>query len=257
MANGSTTAASNLALDDVGTGKPLVFIHGLTFSRATWRPVIDLLADSMRCISIDLPAHGDSPGDPTPLERCAELIRDRVASLGIDQPVVIGHSMGASIAMIYAGRYPVRGAVVVDQTPLIVPFAMMLRQVEPMLRNNFDAAFAPIRQSIGVDLLSEPLRSATLATQTVDRDLVLGYWDEVLTSEPEQLQQRIDDGVNAISAPVLYVAGHTLPDPDRDYLKQHLPQMQLEEWDGSGHMVHLAHVDRFADAVRSFVDRIA
>ena|SRR5713226_581274 len=55
---------TGLAYDIEGTGTPVVFVHGLTFDRRTWRPVIDRLDGSVTSIAIDLPAHGDSGGEP-------------------------------------------------------------------------------------------------------------------------------------------------------------------------------------------------
>jgi hypothetical protein len=67
-----------------------------------------------------------------------------------------------------AARSSVAGVMNVDQTLDIEPMAYLIQQAGPALHGpNFAAAFEPIRQSIGVELLPEPLRARTLATQTV------------------------------------------------------------------------------------------
>ena len=105
----ATDLDTGLAYDIEGTGTPVVFLRGLTFDRRTWRPVIDLLDGAVTSIAIDLPAHGDSGGEPTSLERGAERVHLLLHSLGIERPVVVGHSMAAGVAGLYASAHPARG----------------------------------------------------------------------------------------------------------------------------------------------------
>ena len=143
----------------------------------------------------------------------------------------------------------------VDQPLDMRPFLGLLRQIAPALRGpDFAAAFEPIRQSIGVELLPEPLRSATLATQTVRQDLVLAYWDEALRRSPEDLQAEADATARRIAAPYLAVFGHRLGEEERAALRAQIPHLELEEWPDRGHMVHLMAPDRFADRLAAFVD---
>ena len=51
-----------------------MFLHGQTFDRRTWRPIIDRLDGSVTGIAIDLPARGDSGGEPLSLESVARVI---------------------------------------------------------------------------------------------------------------------------------------------------------------------------------------
>ena len=94
----ATDLETSLAYDIEGTGTPVVFLHGLTFDRRTWRPIIAQLDGSVTSIAIDLPAHGDSGGEPASLDRGAERIHRLLHSLGIERPVVVGHSMAAGLA---------------------------------------------------------------------------------------------------------------------------------------------------------------
>ena len=105
----ATDLQAGLAYDIEGTGTPVVFLHGLTFDRRTWRPVIDRQDGAVTSIAIDLPAHGDSGGEPMSLERAAERIHRLLHSLGIERPVVVGHSMAAGVAGLYASAHPARG----------------------------------------------------------------------------------------------------------------------------------------------------
>jgi pimeloyl-ACP methyl ester carboxylesterase len=246
---------TRLAYGERGAGVPVVFVHGLTFNRQTWDPLMHRLAGRCRCLAIDLPGHGDSPGLPSSMAEIAHHLHALVVDLGIARPVVVGHSFGGALVSMYAAHFPVAGVVNVDQPLEMRPFLGLLHQVAPALRGpDFLATFEPIRQSIGVELLPEPLRSATLATQTVRQDLVLAYWDEALRRSPEDLQAEVDATARRIAAPYLAVFGHRLGDDERAALRVAIPHVQLEEWPDRGHMVHLMEPDRFADRLAAFVD---
>jgi pimeloyl-ACP methyl ester carboxylesterase len=249
------SSAARLAHEERGTGVPVVFIHGLTFSRRTWEPLLDRLSGRLRCVAVDLPGHGGSPGLPGSLEDVSRQLHALLTDQGIARPVVVGHSIGAAIATIYAAAFPVAGAVNVDQALDMRPLLGLIHQIAPALRGpGFTAAFEPIRQSIGVELLPEPLRSATLATQTVRQDLVLAYWHDALRRSPEDLQAQAEVAIRRITAPYLAVFGHQLGADERAALQSLIPHLDLEEWPDRGHMVHLMDCDRFAARLASFID---
>lgn len=249
----STVSTIDLAYDERGSGPPVVFVHGLTFSRATWRPIVDRLSAQFRCVCVDLPGHGETPGPSRPLETIADDLHRLLDALGIEKPVVVGHSVAGVMVSIYAAKYPTAGVVNVDQSLLTAPFAAMVRQLMPILEGDFDRAFEPIRRSMGIELLPEPTRSATLATQTVSREVVLDSWRELIETEPADLQRRMDTFARSINSPYLVVMGDEMLPAVRMHFNRCLPGLEIEEWVGRGHMVHLAEPDLFAARVAAFV----
>ena len=245
---------AGLAYDTEGTGTPVVFLHGLTFDRRTWRPIIDQLDGAFTSIAIDLPAHGDSGGDPAPLEIVAERIHGLLHSLGIERPVVVGHSMAAAVAGLYASAHPARGVVLVDQATEVLAFAQMLHQIAPMLRGPaFGQVWPDIENSLGLDRIPEPARTLVLGTHQVKQDVVLGYWNQVLDTEPAELQAWIDEKAAGIQVPCLAVFGRPASKGERERLGR-LPDAQIEEWAGDGHFVHLVDPGRFATRLQTFVE---
>lgn len=253
----ATGLSTRLTYEIRGDGTPVVLLHGLTFDRTTWRPITERLANEVQTIAIDLPAHGESPPPAVRLDELAQRIHDLLASLGIDRPVVVGHSIGGSLAFLYAGHFPARGVVCIDQPQDVRAFSALLKQLEPVLRGpGFAVAFERFQESMAIDRVPEPLRSLVYASQRIDQDVVLGYWDEVLRSDADALQTRIDDGLATIDVPVLAVFGRPMADGAEHGLAR-VRELELVEWPGLGHFPHLVDLDRFTERLREFIDRVA
>ena len=258
-ANRKTLAApgGDIAYTEFGDGPAVLFVHGLATSGALWRNVIEQLTATSRCIAIDLPAHGDSGnggGEPTRLENVTEQVHRLLESIGVERPVVVGHSMAAGIAGLYASAHPTRGIVMVDQATEVLPFARMLHQIAPMLHGPaFDQVWPNIENSLGLDRIPEPTRTLVLDTHKVEQDVVLGYWDQILTTDPAELQAWIDGKTAGLRTPCLVVFGRPATDGERERLGR-LPDVQIEEWVGDGHFVHLVDPRRFATRLRAFVE---
>ena len=244
---------SELAYDLEGRGAPIVFLHGLTFDRRTWRPIIDRLGHEVQPLSIDLPAHGESPGDPMPLEQVAAEVHDLVTALGLEDPIVVGHSMSGAIAFVYASTYPTRAVVTVDSGPEVQPFAEIVQQLEPTLRGpGFAQAWTHFEMTLGLDRIPEPVSSLVLETHEVQQDVVLGYWEQLFQAGPVELQAWVDEIVESIQVPCLGIFGRSLTRGERERFER-LPDVQIDEWVDAGHFVHLVDPDRFATRLREFV----
>jgi pimeloyl-ACP methyl ester carboxylesterase len=89
-------------------GPPIIVIHGLTANAFCFQAFADDLSSDHRVYAYDLRGRGDSDkpesGYSVPIHAIdlAELIDE----LGLDQPVVVGHSLGALIGLYFASRYP-------------------------------------------------------------------------------------------------------------------------------------------------------
>lgn len=253
MAN-PTALRAGLAYDDSGAGTPAILIHGLTFDRTSWRPIVEELHGAVRTVAIDMPAHGDSPGTPVSAAQLARLVHELVTALDLERPVVVGHSYGAAVASLYASAYPSRGVVMVDSGPEIQPFAELVHRAAPMLRGTgFADAWAPIESSLGLDQIPEPAQTLVRAGHRVDQDVLLGYWDQMLSTPPADFQAWVDTMMSGIDVPVLAVFGHAASPGNRQRLER-LPDVRIEEHPGQGHFVHLVDAAHFARDLLRFVD---
>jgi pimeloyl-ACP methyl ester carboxylesterase len=92
-----------LAYERIGSGPPLVLLHGVGHRRQAWYPIIDLLAGQRELVLVDLPGHGES--DPfVPAGRpVVDALRDELTAFldeqGLDRPHIAGNSLGGRIAL--------------------------------------------------------------------------------------------------------------------------------------------------------------
>lgn len=256
----TTTAkmCAGLALDDTGTGgnrPPLVLLHGLTFDRRIWAPIISALREvdpDRRVISVDLPGHGESPPLPShDLPRLIEVLHAALGDAAVQAPVLVGHSISGAIASLYAGVYPAAGVVNVDQPPLIAEFAQLVRSIEPQLRGpDFGELWQRIFfTSFHTELLPPDARELVTANSQPRQDIVLSYWQTLLEVPVAEIVALIDDTSTRITEraiPYLLVLGHQLAAADEASLREQMPAIQIHLWAGTGHFPHLARPAAFA-----------
>ncbi|WP_460652484.1 alpha/beta fold hydrolase [Kribbella endophytica] len=99
---------------------PLVLLHGLTSNAATWEKVAPHLARTYRVIALDQRGHGDSVWtEQYSFEAMRDDLLEFTDRLALDQFLLCGHSMGGTVAAIFAEQYADRltGLVLVDSPP--------------------------------------------------------------------------------------------------------------------------------------------
>jgi pimeloyl-ACP methyl ester carboxylesterase len=90
------------------SGPPIVLIHGLGSNARVWQMVASHLVQAgLRPLAFDLRGHGQSskPDEGYDIETMAADLRGLVISCQLEQPVLVGHSYGAMLALDYASRY--------------------------------------------------------------------------------------------------------------------------------------------------------
>lgn len=111
---------------DTGDGDPaIVFVHGWCCDHTFWRDQVPVFAPNHRVVAVDLPGHGssDKPDRDYTIDNFVDVVASLIDQLGLDKPVVVGHSMGGTITLNLARQRPdlTRGVIIVDAPIVPVP----------------------------------------------------------------------------------------------------------------------------------------
>lgn len=112
-----TLPQGTIQYSDSGSGRPLVFVHGLLVNGSLWRKVVPRLQGDFRCIVPELPlgSHSEPLTDPDAASPpgVAKLLADFLDALDLEDVVLVGNDTGGAISQIVAANYPERiGALV-------------------------------------------------------------------------------------------------------------------------------------------------
>lgn len=149
------TPIGYLSTMEAGAGQPIVLLHGLGGTKASFLSSMNWLADSYRVIAVDLPGFGDSVKpigaryDALYFARSVVKLLDR---LGIERAHVIGNSMGGRVALEVGFSFPERVERLAMLAPSLAwlrerPWAPLLKLVRPEL-GLLQAAPRPIVERI-------------------------------------------------------------------------------------------------------------
>jgi pimeloyl-ACP methyl ester carboxylesterase len=233
---------------------PLVLLHGLTFDRRMWQPTLEQLRrldPGRRVLNLDLPGHGESRRrDSYRSDRVVTAIYDAVQDAGLHSPVLVGQSLAAVLATSYATRYRTGGVVNVDRSLQAASFAGMLQANETTLRGpDYLTLWNTMVASWHSELLPPQAQELVRLTSDPRQDLLLGYWEEMLTTAPDEINDRVvADLVTLRDAGVPYriVFGHIPSVEHQTWLADIFPGATTTVLPDSGHFPQLAHPAEFA-----------
>jgi pimeloyl-ACP methyl ester carboxylesterase len=236
---------------------PVVLLHGLSYDRRQWGPLLSelVVVDPGRLVlALDLPGHGGSVRRPSyHANEVARSVHQAVAEAGFGTPVMVGHGIGGLLATVYAATYPAAAVVNIDQPLLLGLLRDVLLRAEPTLRGPlFAEVWQMLLRTQGTDLLPPAARDLVSTATTPRQDLLLGYWDELLTSPAITLSQQRMHDVNALrDRGVVYhhVSGTPVALAYRNWLKFALPGVTFTVLPDSGHFPHLTHPAEMATII--------
>jgi pimeloyl-ACP methyl ester carboxylesterase len=99
----------SFAGDITGRGDPLVLVHGLATTRSIWRHAVPRLARRRQVVTVDVPGFGAArpAGHGFDLDAVADRMHCDLRAAGVPEPFdLVGHSMGAAVALTLAARHP-------------------------------------------------------------------------------------------------------------------------------------------------------
>ncbi|MGQ4511717.1 alpha/beta fold hydrolase [Streptomyces sp. DW26H14] len=236
-----------------GRGRSVVLLHGLTFDRAMWRPVLSQLSSGHPALALDLPGHGESPplpGGEHGLDRIVEAVHEAVVAAGLDAPVMVGHSIAGVFVTAYAARHPAAAVVNVDQPLRVDEFARYVQRIAPRLRGeDFGETWGMLQAKQRTENVGEAAHELLRAGDTVSQQLVLSYWDELLDLRVGDLVNRTETmlaDVRERRLPYVALFGDEIETAERTWLLDRLPGAEIVEWPVGHHFPHVTEAARFA-----------
>lgn len=241
-----------LHYEEEGNGPVLVFLHGLMGSCENWRSISHRLAGRFRVVCMDLPNHGQSPHqDPFTISSMAHAVERTSEAIGLERPVVVGHSMGGRVAMWLASEHPeeISGFVSVDMGVKTFPPAHLF-----VLRacKNLPLGQLTTREQLKNELLRWlPFgQTCDFLLQNVERDkderffwrvpldiLIQGYQTVNVMPKLPRIYQ----------GPCLFLAGGDSSlkiDREWDLIQAQFPKAELKVIPGAGHLVQVDAPDQ-------------
>lgn len=242
-----------------GSGRaPLVLLPGITSPAATWEFVAERLSAFNDVYVMDIRGRGLSQGGPDLGYWLDDYAADTVAfigALGLQAPAILGHSMGARIAVRVAARCPeVVGRLVLADPPVSgpgrrpypIPLEFYLNSLDAVERGT---GYEQMRK--GLPWTDEQLETRMEWLPTCDRTAII-------QSHRSFHEEEIHRDLPGIQAPTLLLyaeLGGTVSDADADEIAGAIPNCRKERVDGAGHMIPWDRLDVFVDRVARFLSQ--
>ncbi len=241
------------------SGVPVIFLHGVSDSWRSFEHVFPLLPPTIRALAITARGHGDSSRPPRgyTYKDMAEDLLAFMNAMELPAAVIVGHSMGSSVAQRLAVDHPSRVAGLV----LIGAFATLER--DPEMQAFYDTGIARLTDPL------EPAFAREFQVSTLARELPAGQLDTFVQESlkmPAPVWKEAFKGfletpcfcaeLNALTVPALIIWGNRdtyTRRAQQETLLEHIRGSRLVVYDGIGHAVHWEEPKRVATDIVSFV----
>jgi pimeloyl-ACP methyl ester carboxylesterase len=252
---------------------PIVFLHGGGLNAHTWDVVCLALRGDYHCLALDQRGHGDSEWSPE-MDYFPETHRLDIAGvvdhLGLEHFLLVGQSMGALNAFVYALEHRPRlaGLVLIDAGPNI--------RIDGAQRiGDFVGATAEvdsIEDAVEKALSFNPLRDSRLLRRSLlynyrrlpsgkwARKHDMRHWGQQDFSELSARNQERWKQAERVTCPTLVVRGalsDVFLDEDADRFARVLPNGQWTRVEGAGHTVQGDNPRELCEALRKFFVEIS
>lgn len=254
---------------DVGSGQPVVLLHGFPLDHAMWAPQISALSETVRVIAPDLRGFGqstltlDDVKNGISMRQYAADIAALLDKIGVKEPVILcGFSMGGYILWQFALHYPRRvKAVVLCDTRAA---ADSTEAREGRFKTADDVLKKGTRALIET-MLPKLLSKATLSQRP---EVVTQVTQIMRTCEPSAVaaalrgmaeREDVTSQLSKITQPALIIVGAEdaiSPPAEMRGMAELIPHVQYVEIPEAGHMTTLENPGAVTEALQRFVEEI-
>ena len=229
----------------------LVFIAGSGGDHTAWVYQCSQLSNDFNIAAMELPGHGSSGGKgEQDVEKYAQCVRAALPVFGISLPVIVGHSLGAAIALMFAVQYGelIKGIVVFGGGAKMPVNPMILEGI----KKDPDAVMA-MTAKIAVAKKNRERMAPILARRKPNPDILYG---DFLACDRLDIAQAI----KGIKLPTLVVCGtedKMTPPANSEALRDSIPGAKLALIPEAGHLVMMEDPEAFNKVIKTFVESLA
>jgi pimeloyl-ACP methyl ester carboxylesterase len=252
----TTPDGVTLRYDEAGSGDPpIILIHGWCCDRTYWREQVPHLAKDHRVVALDLRGHGGSekPDQDYTIAGFVDDLEWFIRDRGLVQPVVVGHSMGGTIALNLARRHPeiARGIVMVDS-----PVAPLPETLQPLVQQVFAGLASPAYQGVAAGFVRMNMFNAGSPSALVE-EVVAG-----MTAAPQRVMRTaIENTISPenmlpgpLPVPALFIRAATAF-AGEDELRERYPGLEVVTVT-CAHFVQMERPDETNAIIDAFLARV-
>lgn len=237
--------------------RPMLFVHGMACDHTDWDKQVPFFSPTHRVVTIDLRGHGAS-SNPTGEFHVTEMADDVawvIEELGLDHPVVVGHSFGGLVTLAFGSQHPtVPSALVILDTAF---------EMRPALANDLEQYFDSLDPETFTDYVRTYVSSRS--TDPGDDPAVVEHNIQMLQAFGFERFIKMGRAIleygdarppaKLVTAPLLWV-GSSRPFADREELKTHRPDWYYGQTVGSGHWHQVLVPDQINAMIRDFLIQV-
>ena len=232
----------------------VLLIHGAGQNLTTWKYQLDLLSEesNLNFIAVDLPGHGGSDGEgESTIQGYKEITKKFADVLGLNNLIIVGHSMGGAVAMLYALDHSEEliALVLVDTGPKLSVAAQTLKAVQDDFDKFCEIVSIRALDESSSDRLKQELKNTfqSISPEICRRDLI--------ACDGFNLKERAQE----IDVPSLIITGGEdviTPVKYGEYLNDKITGSVLYLIGGAGHFVMQEQPEEFNVILQSFLSRL-
>jgi pimeloyl-ACP methyl ester carboxylesterase len=242
-----------LYIDDAGGGEhlPVVFVHSFAGSTRDWKNQLEFLRNERRAIAFDLRGHGqsDAPADNDyQVRSLANDLEAVVDSLRLDRFILVGHSIGGSAAIAYAGKHPENVAgLLVTGTPGKSPAEQAKQIIASLESEKYDTVMAQYMDRLLKDATEETGKMEREGISKIPKPAALSLIRAAFNYDP------LPD-MHKYPGPELIVSKSSEEQPHS--LHNSLPNVPFKSIEGTSHWIHLDKPHEFNKILKEFIERV-
>ncbi len=252
---------ADIAYARAGSGTPVVLIHGVGLQGAIWRPQVAALSAHHDVITVDMPGHGGSSLPPAhaTLAHYADAILALLDSLKIAGAHIVGHSMGALVAVEFALTHPDRALSLIAMNAVFCRTPEQRAAIEARLAALIEGPANPDWSGTIGRWFGEPV-PASLQHAAAHTQALLAKIDPVGYERSYALFARSDsehrDRLPKLAVPALFITGehdHNSTPAMSEAMARFAPGSRSFILSDGRHMMGLADPERINSALRDYI----